>query len=458
MKRNKRRRSGARTIYLLIALMILTAVFTGAILGWLIWYGISGGVSKPKETEAAQTSAAAGENTEETISEEETQEETLPDVSEIPGANLQLMMIPNGDETVMHEGELGFTMEVPSVWADRVVSRYEEELDGTTLVFYEKENMLAASESDGEQGVLFSIKEFNTTTAVLPEGERIHMLREADEEENRTAVIAVLPEDPVYDASLEQAYREVEEGVLTALSTFAWEEKTEDIRFDLAEGVTVMLPYYWADRYEAGRGEDVEIAEGITGTVYDFYENANHTANGNGLLMRLFVYDADLDVSSVDGYQRDVAEIPAADGREEMRVAWFSMEGQYDPDDQELTYQYQYLFSGIGWIMENQVSIIQVEETTEEPTTTVPPTEPPTPAPTEPPTPAPTEPPTTPAPETEPPTTPAPETEPPTTPVPETTPPTSAPATVPPTTSVAPTAPAPTQPSSQVPAEQSAAQ
>ena len=77
MKKNKRRQSGVRTIYLLIALMIVTAVFTGSILGWLIWYGISGGVSKPRETEAVETE----ENMGETEPEEET--EPLPDVSAI---------------------------------------------------------------------------------------------------------------------------------------------------------------------------------------------------------------------------------------------------------------------------------------------------------------------------------------------------------------------------------------
>ena len=80
---------------------------------------------------------------------------------------------------VMHEGNMGFTMEAPREWADRVVSRYEEELDGTTLVFYEKENMLAASGDAEDQGVLFSIKEYRTTDAVLPVGEEVQVLREA---------------------------------------------------------------------------------------------------------------------------------------------------------------------------------------------------------------------------------------------------------------------------------------
>lgn len=450
MKKNKRRRSGARTIYLLIALMIITAVFTGAILGWLIWYGISGGVSKPRETEAVETE----ESTQEAIpGQTEAEEETLPDAAEIPGANLQLMFIPNGETMVMHEGNMGFTMEAPREWADRVVSRYEEELDGTTLVFYEKENMLAASGDAEDQGVLFSIKEYRTTDAVLPVGEEVQVLREADPEENIAAVIATVPTEPVYGESLEQPYMDMESDVSNVLSTFTWEEKGDDIRFDLAEGVTVMLPYYWADRYEAGRGEDVEIAEGITGTVYDFYESANH-ADGSGLLMRLFVHSVDVDVSSVSGYQREVAEIPAANGQAALRVSWFSMEGQYDAADADLTYQYLYLFSSIPWMMENSVSLMEVEETTEEPTTPVS-TEPPAaPTPTEPPTtPAPeTEPPTTSAPETEPPTTLAPETEPPTTPTPETEPPTTpAPETEPPTTPAAP------EPSSQ-PAEQSVAQ
>ena len=43
MKKRKKRHSGVGSIYVLIALMIVTAVFTGGILGWLIWYGISGG-------------------------------------------------------------------------------------------------------------------------------------------------------------------------------------------------------------------------------------------------------------------------------------------------------------------------------------------------------------------------------------------------------------------------------
>ncbi len=441
MKKNKRRRSGARTIYLLIALMIITAVFTGAILGWLIWYGISGGVSKPRETEAVETE----ESTQEAIpGQTEAEEETLPDAAEIPGANLQLMFIPNGETMVMHEGNMGFTMEAPREWADRVVSRYEEELDGTTLVFYEKENMLAASGDAEDQGVLFSIKEYRTTDAVLPVGEEVQVLREADPGQNITAVIAAVPREPVYGESLEQPYRNIERNVPNVLSTFAWEEKGEDIRFDLAEGVTVMLPYYWADRYEAGRAEDVEIAEGITGIVYDFYESANHAADGSGLLMRLFVHDMDTDVSSVSGYQREVAEIPSVNGQEALGVSWFSMEGQYDAADAELTYQYLYLFSSIPWVMDNNISIMEAEETTEPPTT---------PAPTEPPTtPAPTEPPTTPAPETEPPTTPAPETEPPTTPAPEPEPPTTpAPETEPPTVpeTEPPTTPAVSEPSSQ---------
>ena len=433
MKKNKRRQSGVRTIYLLIALMIVTAVFTGSILGWLIWYGISGGVSKPRETEAVETE----ENMGETEPEEET--EPLPDVSEIPGANQQLMMVPNGNSTIMHEGNMGFTMEAPNAWAERIVSRYEEELDGTTLIFYEKENMLNGSEDN--QGILFSIKEFSTTTAVLPEGEQVQVLREANEEENITPVIAILPDEPIYEPDLEQPYLEMEKDVLNVLSTFAWEERGDDIRFDLAEGVTITLPYYWADGYEVGRGENVEIGEGITGTVYDFYENDNHVANGNGLLMRLFVYEGDIDVSSVDGYQKDVAELPAINGEKEKKVAWFSMDGQYDASNVSLTYEYQYLYSSIPWIMNHNVSVTVTEETTEE-TTTIPETEPPTtPAPeTEPPTtPAPeTEPPTTPAPETEPPTTPAPETEPPTTPAPETEPPTQPSSSVPQTTSAQP--------------------
>ena len=88
-------------------------------------------------------------------------------------------------------------------------------------------------------------------------------------------------------------------------------------------------------------------------------------------------------------------------------MAWFSMDGQYDASNVSLTYEYQYLYSSIPWIMNHNVSVTVTEETTEE-TTTIPETEPPT----------------TPAPETEPPTTPAPETEPPTQPsssVPQTT-------------------------------------
>lgn len=440
MKKRKRRRSGAGTIYLLIALMIITAVFTGAILGWMIWYGVSGGVSRPKSTESTQTEET-DERTEETTEEEteaQTEEETLPDVTEIAGANLQLMMIPNGEKTLMHEGGMGFTMDVPNGWAERVVSRYEEELDGTTLVFYEKENMLAASEDGAEQGILFSIKEYHTCAAVLPQGEQIQVLREADPEASVTPVIAILPEQPVYGESLEQPYMDMEGEVLEALSTFSWEEKGEDIRFDLAEGATVMLPYYWADRYEAGRGEDVEIAEGIVGTVYDFYENDNHGANNNGLLMRLFVHDADVDVSSVDGYQKEVAQIPSREDQAEMSVAWIMAEGQYDETDEELTYQYFYLYTSVAWIMENQVSILEVEETTEETTAGEAETEPPAaPAPTEPPTVPVTEPPATPAPETEPPA--PPETEPPTTPAPETEPPTEPPA--PETEPSAPTSP-----------------
>lgn len=436
MKKNRKRRSGVKSIYLLIALMILTAIFTGAILGFLIWYGISGGVSKPKETMEIQTE----EPKEVSTSEEETEAETLPDVSEISGANQQMMMIPNGEKTVLHEGNMGFTMEVPNEWTDRLVSRYKEELDGTTLVFYEKENMLEDSDNE-EQGVLFSIKEYRTSDAVLPEGEKVQVLREADQGGNSTPVVAILPKEPVYAKDLEQPYTNMEEQVLEVLSTFSWDEKGEDIRFDLTEGITLLLPYYWADRFEVGRGESVEIAEGVMGTVYDFYESENHGKNGNGLLMRLFVHGEDVDVSSLEGYQGEIAEIPEKNGTTGMKVSWFSMEGQYDSSNLELTYQYQYLFSSVSWIMENNISVTEVEETTQEETTTAEETVPNT-------TEAVTVPPTTPVPETVPPTTAAPETVPPTTTVPETQPPTSQPVETQPPTSKPPETPPQTTPDS----------
>lgn len=441
MKKKRKMRSGARSIYLLIALMIVTAIFTGAILGWMIWYGISGGVSKSKETEEAHTE----ENTDVSISEEETEAVSLPDVSEISGANQQMMIIPYGDKTVIHEAKMGFTMDIPNEWSDRLVSRYEEELDGTTLVFYEKENMLASSEEENE-GVLFSIKEYHTMTAVLPEGDNVQILREPDQEENTTAVVALLPEEPDYVEQLQQPYEEMLDKASQVLSTFTWDEKGEDIRFDLTEGITVMLPYFWADHFEIGRAENVEIAEGIIGTIYDVYESENHKTNGNGLLMRLFVHGENVDVSSIAGYQGEIAEVPEMNGAAGMTVSWFSMEGQYDVSNIELTYQYQYLYSSIPWIMENNISVME-EETTQEETTTLEETAPET-------TEVVTVPPTTRAPETQPPTTAAPETQPPTTAAPETQPPTTAaPETQPPTSQPPQTQPSTTadqpQPTSQ---------
>ena len=433
MKKRKKRHSGVGSIYVLIALMIVTAVFTGGILGWLIWYGISGGVSKPRETEAPPTEASTQQGT----ADQGDDEELLPN-SEIPGANQQLMLIPNGDMVVMHEGNMGFTMEAPGNWQERVVSRYVDELNATSLVFYEKANMTQEG-ADEQQGVLFTLVEYKTTEAAVPEGDNIRVLREADPLENITAVVAVIPQEPVYAQELSEPYLAMENQVENVLATFAWEDKGEDIPYELSEGVTITLPYYWEGRFEAERVENEALMDGVTATVYQFYETENRAAGG-GLLMRLAVHEADQDVSALEGYEGEAAQIPANGETPALTVSWFSQEGQYPEGDDDLAYAYLYLSTSLPWILEHGITVEEPpEETTEVPTTPAP-----TPAPTAPP---PAAPPETEPPATEPSTpqqTTAPETAP---EVPEATEPSVPPETDPQQTP-AETAPAETEPSS----------